>query len=296
MRFLLGGVTSVITVSIAMAGACLFTAGPASAQSVKTGTFSFTSDAGDWVGGGQSYSYDTTAGDTMGVTGSSNDGGVNLSVDGANGDWWYLDLAAPTGKTLAPGTYTGGTRFGGPDAPAIDFSGNGRGCNQTTGSFTINTIKWGPNGYVEALDAAFEQHCEGGDAASRGQVRITNPPAPPALDLGLTVATDGTADTLNGNATLHGSVTCTKAANVFVNGTIIENNKGFIAKGTYSKQVPCTPDGPVAWTVTVAPSGDVAFKKGDAQATSQASGFDTDYGKNVTVSDITVVTLTKSKV
>jgi hypothetical protein len=291
----LGKAFSVIAVSIAAAGAGLLTACPASAQSVAAGTFSFSSDAGDYIGGGQSYSYDTTAGDTMGVTGSSDDRGVNLSVDGANGDWWYLDIAAPSGQTLAPGTYTDATRFGDSGTPAIDLFGNGRGCNETTGSFTINTIKWGPNGYVEALDASFEQHCEGGDAASHGQVHITNPPPPPALDLGLTVATDGTADTLNGNATLHGTVNCTKATNVNVSGTLLETNKGLIARGAYSEQVPCTPDGPVAWTVTVAPSGDVAFRKGDAQATSQASGYDSDYGKNVTVSDTTVVTLTRQK-
>ncbi|WP_030315282.1 hypothetical protein [Streptomyces sp. NRRL B-3229] len=53
---------------------------------------------------------------------------VTLSVDGANGDWWTLDL-----------------------------SGNGRGCNQLTGTCTVSAVEFGPQGYVKKLDAAFEQ-------------------------------------------------------------------------------------------------------------------------------------------
>jgi hypothetical protein len=72
-------------------------------------------------------------------------------------------------------------------------------------------------------------------------------------------------------------------------------NKGFLAKGTYSKQLSCTPGAPIDWTATAMPSGELAFQKGYAEAATQASGFDTDYGQNVTVSDTTVVRLTKVK-
>lgn len=295
MRLSLRGAVSVIAVSVATAGVCLFATGAATAQPVASGTFSFTSDPGDWVGGGGSYSYDTAAGDTMSVTGSDDDRVVQINLSGANGDWWFLFLGAPTGQQLAPGTYSGATRFADPSAPLIDLEGNGRGCNEVTGSFTINSITWGPLGYVQALDATFEQHCEGGDPAARGQVHITNPPPPPALDLGLTVSTSGTASTLNGNAMLHGTVTCTKAAMVFVGGDLTQVNKGLIARGSYSKQVSCTPGAPVAWTATAAPAGNVAFQKGRAEAASFASGSDTDYGRTVTVSDITTVQLTKTR-
>jgi hypothetical protein len=60
------------------------------------------------------------------------------------------------------------------------------------GSFTITKIEWGPSGYVHALDATFEYHCWGEAPAVRGQLHILNPPPPPVLKVGLTVAGHGT--------------------------------------------------------------------------------------------------------
>jgi hypothetical protein len=72
-----------------------------------------------------------------------------------NGDWWFLDLAAPSGQVLAPGTYTGAPRnpFNSFAEPDLSVGGNGRGCNTLTGSFTISNVVFGPNGYVQTLDA-----------------------------------------------------------------------------------------------------------------------------------------------
>ncbi|MFD9497745.1 hypothetical protein [Streptomyces sp. NPDC060035] len=56
---------------------------------------------------------------------------------------------------------------------------------------------------LKELDASFEQHCEGGDPAARGEVHIDNP-APPA-ELGLAVALDGKAST-PGHPARHGEL------------------------------------------------------------------------------------------
>jgi hypothetical protein len=284
-----------IVVGTAMAVGSLFFGGSASAQPVETGSLSFTSDPGDYIGGGQSYSYDTTAGDTLSVTGSD-DNTVEIGVTGGNGDWWNLTLAAPRGETLTAKTYTGATRapFRAPGEPGIDLWGNGRGCNEDTGSFTVDRIEFGPNSYVTAFDATYEQHCEGGTAALRGEVHITNPPPPPPLDLGLNVAVDGTASTLNGNGTVHGTVTCTKDATVNLSGTLVETKHRVLIRGPYSAQVDCTAGTPAAWTATVVPSGSTPFQKREAEADTSANGWDDDYGKNVTVNDTSVVTLQKA--
>ncbi|MGH3378297.1 MAG: hypothetical protein ACRDP6_26600 [Actinoallomurus sp.] len=297
MRALRGRALPIAVVSAALAIASLVTVGPASAQTVQTGTLSFTSDPGDYIGGGQSASYDTSAGDGLNVTGSTDDNSVHVGVNGANGDWWYLDIAAPQGQTLAPGTYTGATRypFQAAAEPGLSLYGNGRGCNTLTGSFMVQQVVFGPNGYVQNFDATFEQHCEGSDAALRGEVHITNPAPPPVLDLGLSIATDGTASTINGNATVHGSVTCTKAATVNVSGTLVETYRRVLVRGTYSKQVDCVPGAPVAWSAVATPTGDSPFRKGKAEATTQANGYDADYNDYATTSDTTVVTLSKSQ-
>jgi hypothetical protein len=158
----------------------LLAAGTAHAQTVATGTLSFSGDTGDYISQGKSYSYSTSKGDALSVS-SSTGSTVSISVNAYNGDWWTLDLDAPATQVLAPGTYTAAHRypFNG-NGSGLDLSGEGRGCNELAGSFTIIKAVFGPQGYVQIFDATFEQHCEGGAPAARGEIHISNPPPPPA--------------------------------------------------------------------------------------------------------------------
>jgi hypothetical protein len=293
MRFLWRRSVLAIAASVALGGA--FLTGPAYAQPVQTGTLAFSGDPGDYISGGQAYSYSTEAGDRLNVFASGDNNSIGVSVSGANGDWWDLRLAAPRGQALTSGTYTGATRwpFQAPDDPGLDLGGNGRGCNMLTGSFTIENVTFGPFGYVQTLDATYEQHCEGWEPALRGDVHISNPPPPPPLDFGIVVSASGTANAVNGDAILRGTVTCTKAANVTLTGTVREVVKRVLIRGTFSQELACTPGAPVPWTVTVSPSGVTPFQKGDAQVDTQATGLDADYQQSFTVNDSTVVSLRK---
>jgi hypothetical protein len=137
-----------------------------------------TSDPGDWVGGGQAYSYGPTS--SIGVGGSRSH--ISASVTGANGDWWYLDFSPAAGDILAPGTYSGATRypFNG-SGPGLNVDGNGHGCNQLDGSFTVNELTFS-GADIRTLSISFEQHCEHGAPALRGTLQLragdTAPPAP----------------------------------------------------------------------------------------------------------------------
>jgi hypothetical protein len=279
----------------AAVGGNLLVAGSAHAQPVSTGTLSFSGDSGDYISGGKSYSYSTDGGDGLKVS-SANGSTLSVSVNAYNGDWWYLDISAPSGQTLVPGTYTDAHRypFNG-TGPGLALFGNGRGCNTLTGSFTIVNAVFGPNGYVQTFDATFEQHCEGAAEAARGEVHIANPPPPPALALQLAVATDGTASTLNGNATVHGTVSCNTPTTVNLSGTVVQVVKQVLIRGSFSTQVACLPGAPIPWTGTAVPTGTTPFQKGDAEVKTQASGYDSQYGTYVTVSDTTTVTLSKIK-
>jgi hypothetical protein len=269
-------------------------AGPAQALAVTSGSMSFSGDPGDYISGGATYSYSTDAGDALNVSTSTDNRVVSVAVNGTNGDWWYLDLAAPGGQSLAPGTYTGATRYPFNGAgPGLSLFGNGRGCNEVTGSFTILDVVYGPNGYVQTFDATFEQHCEGLAPAARGEVHIANPAPPPALALAVAVAADGTASTLNGNATVHGTVTCNKPTTVDLAGTVTEIVKRVLVRGTFSTSVSCTPDAAVPWTATAVPTGTTPFQRGDAEADINAQGYDVDYGSYVQASTTTTVTLRK---
>lgn len=127
------------------------------------------SDAGDYIGQGQSYLY-TDANATFRYS-KNYDNGISLAVTTPD-TWWNLELAAPANATLQPGSYEGAMRFPfqSADQPGLSFSGAGRGCNSLTGRFDIFEVTYGSDGVVTALNASFEQHCEGNTAALRGQL------------------------------------------------------------------------------------------------------------------------------
>ncbi|MFD7921218.1 hypothetical protein ACFV3R_18570 [Streptomyces sp. NPDC059740] len=277
------------------AGGVLGTGGAAFAGTATEASLSFSGDAGDYISGGGSYSYATASNDRLNVSGSTDHSHVNVSVDGANGDWWYLDLAAPAGQELQAGTYTGATRypFNESAEPGLSLDGNGRGCNTLTGSFTITDIAFAPDGSVQDLDATYEQHCEGGSAALRGEVHVASPEPPPALDLGLGVAVDGTASALNGKASVHGTVTCTKPVDVTVSGKVTQVKKHVLIRGDFTGSVNCTPGAPVSWTAQADPTGTTPFQRGDVQVDATASATDPDYGSASSVDQTAVVHLVK---
>ena len=88
---------------------------------------------------------------------------------------------------------------------------------------------------------------------------------------------------------------CNKATDLDIAGTVVQTREGQRVRGEYFEEVTCTPGAPVAWTATATPSGDGTFRKGNARATGQASGIDTDYGTLATGNDASAVSLTTPK-
>lgn len=143
-----------------------------------TTTFTYVSDAGDYIGGGQTATY-TVANAAISAITSNAARHLTVSVNLGFPNGWTLNLDAPIGQRLVAGIYAGATRypFQSPVAPGLDFSGMGRGCNTLTGQFVIYEIQYGPGDTIERLRATFEQHCESAVPALRGDVTIIgNPP------------------------------------------------------------------------------------------------------------------------
>jgi hypothetical protein len=101
----------------------------------------------------------------------------------------------------------------------------------------------------------FEQHCEGSEPALRVEVHIANPAPPPQLELGLAIAVDGTASTLNGKATVGGTVTRNGPVNVSVAATVTQVVKRALVTGSAGLSVDRTPRPPVPWQVRSLPTG-----------------------------------------
>ena len=276
-----------------LGAAILPSAAGADVGRAESASLTMSSDPGDYIGQGQQYSYSTDANDVFSASDGGN--GAHISVNAANGDWWYLDFAAPAGQQLAPGTYSDAIRY--PfqsEGPGLSVSGNGRGCNTLTGSFTVTEITFGPFQYLQSFAASFEQHCEGATSALRGTVHVVNPPAPEPLQIeSFDLSSTGTASRITGAATVSGTVTCNQPTSLSVLGTLSQRvNRSSVATGSFYSEVACTTT-PTRWQATITPGNGIPFNPGSAQLDATASAYDQQYGQQVTMTETAVVKLTR---
>jgi RTX calcium-binding nonapeptide repeat (4 copies) len=124
------------------------------------------SDPGDYIGQGRDWSY-TPANATIAAGGTRQ--AASFGVDGANGDWWYGDFVAGGGDILVPGDTYQATRypFNG-SGPGMSVDGEGRGCNELSGTFTVTDARFEPDGRLRSYGIDFVQHCEHMTPALRG--------------------------------------------------------------------------------------------------------------------------------
>lgn len=129
------------------------------------------SDAGDFIGAGRSYLY-TPANALLSVRAAAQ--GATVSVQG--NETWSADFAGMNSITqLSPGYYGDLKRypFHNKSFGGLNWSGEGRGCNQLTGWFVVDSVTY-VNNALASIDLRFEQHCEGGAAALRGKIHWIN--------------------------------------------------------------------------------------------------------------------------
>jgi hypothetical protein len=129
--------------------------------------FSFQSEPGDYIGQGESRSYDPTNA-TFFVAYAGADI-IYADIFGNDGETWSVWFTPPLGDILAPGyVYNDARRAGFTGRAGLDISGDARGCNALTGSFTVHSLRVDDFDNPVSLRVTFEQHCEDRDAALRG--------------------------------------------------------------------------------------------------------------------------------
>lgn len=145
------------------------------------------SDAGDFIGQGRSYSY--TSANAI-ITVAATGGHLTVSVSGD--ETWSGDFQMPSDSTrIERGTYANLERypFHDPAEGGLSWSGEGRGCNALSGSFTVDSVRYSGD-TLTAIALRFEQHCEGATPALEGAVHwrrgdTTRPPGPSAIPANL---------------------------------------------------------------------------------------------------------------
>jgi hypothetical protein len=146
------------------------------AASGSVAVLSYESEPGDYIGKGLSNSF-TLSSSQFQVTVNPTLADLTFTAPGIGP--WSLFLKSASGP-LVPGTYVqaAGSMAG---VPGLNFSGSGRGCNQVTGRFLVQTAVFSGSSVVR-FHARFEQHCEGASTPLRGQIWIdTAGGLPPAL-------------------------------------------------------------------------------------------------------------------
>lgn len=141
---------------------------PAGSTPTSGNFFYMQSDAGDYIGGGKTRTF-TQSDSMLSVTANGSHVGVSINGDG----WWSADFTGPNAAArIEPGYYGDLMRypFHNPVKGGLSISGDGRGCNQLTGWFMVDSVSY-EGSTLKAIDLRYEQHCEGGSAALRGRLR-----------------------------------------------------------------------------------------------------------------------------
>ncbi|MBI3528510.1 MAG: hypothetical protein HY067_11125 [Betaproteobacteria bacterium] len=138
-------------------------------ETAVNGTINFSSEAGDYIGGGKSMDISD---ENAKLSAIATDRTVSVHIRGD--DDWNIIFEAPEGKRLVVGAYELAQRapFHNPVKPGLEISGAGRGCNTLAGRFDIRAITFSKKKALELFDAEFEQHCEGNSPALRGRIQI----------------------------------------------------------------------------------------------------------------------------
>ena len=137
--------------------------------------------------------------------------------------WFDFHLQAPSGSPLVVGAYENATRwpFQAPDHPGLDASGDGRGCNTSTGRFVVLELELGSGGEVVRFAADFEQHCEGQSPALFGYIRFNSLAPLLIADLSITKS-DGVAAASPGQPIAY-TITVANAGPAAVTGAIVND-------------------------------------------------------------------------
>jgi hypothetical protein len=142
---------------------------PPAGATPATGDFVYlSSDAGDFIGQGSTYSF-TAANAAISVTSSG--GRLTVGVDAAE-DWVAEFQTMSTITRIQTGYYPDLSRFPfhNPAKGGLSVSGGGRGCNTLSGWVAVDRATYSGN-TLTGLELRFEQHCDDRVPALRGAIR-----------------------------------------------------------------------------------------------------------------------------
>ncbi|MBL8181806.1 MAG: carboxypeptidase regulatory-like domain-containing protein [Blastocatellia bacterium] len=176
-----------------------------------------TSDAGDYIGAGRNYYYQPGVGVYNPTASSGNANGIIDTVSfiftTSDENWSIQFSTRKIGTGIVPGFYNNAIRY--PfetTTPGLSISGNGRGCNQLSGNFTVHDADFDTTVTpvrINRFAATFEQHCEGFSPAFYGTIYYNYTPSGPSYSVSGQLIDNAGAALGNRTISLYGSQTKT---------------------------------------------------------------------------------------
>ena len=152
---------------------------PAAGITPATGNYVYLeSDVGDFIGQGQNYLY-TPADSIISIT-----SGTRLGVSINGDEQWTGNFQGMSSISRLEVGYYGDLQrypFHNPVKGGLEWGGEGRGCNNLTGWFVVDSVTYDGN-TLTAIELRFEQRCDGGPPLN-GEIywdssNSTTPPGP----------------------------------------------------------------------------------------------------------------------
>lgn len=168
---------------------------PALSATPTPQTFLTLNSLGDYVGGGIKQTFTTSDGTFSSFQGPTSQMTILFSSPSQN---WSFIFTSPNGVPFTPGEYDNAQSgfLASPVQAGISISGDGRGCNQSSGRYLISELTFAADGSVASIALDFEQYCEQGKLPLYGSLRINSVfPASPQLAIASLTALKGNTGT-----------------------------------------------------------------------------------------------------
>jgi hypothetical protein len=158
---------AVVAGALLVAG--LVGASPAAAAGTTT-VFKLTGDANDYITGGGTYGFTANTANFLLYSAPRS---IQITVNSRNtSENWTTWFVAPVGQDFVIGkTYDAlGVGFADATHGGLLIGGQGRGCSDDAGTFTVLDYAADPGGTVTQFAATFDHHCVGTTASARGSI------------------------------------------------------------------------------------------------------------------------------
>ena len=241
-----------VAVATALVVTGLVGVSPASAAGTTT-VFKLTGDPGDYITGGGTYGLTANTANFL-LYAAPRSIQINMNAKKTTESWstWFV---APVGQDFVIGqTYDAlGVGFADATHGGISIGGQGRGCSDDAGSFTVLDYAVDNGGNVTQFAASFEQHCLGTTASARGSIYY-NSTLVTTLPSSITATTPATAQ-IGQSYTVGGTLASDGAG---IAGATV-SIKRISSAGTQTQNVLTDPQGNYSLSDSSAVGGDIAY-------------------------------------